>query len=53
MLKELKIGAFSFVDYSVCEIANVPMIEVIEIGESRVYSSNFIDADLVLKGCEG
>ena len=53
VLKELKIGIFSFVDYSVCEIANVPMIEVIEIGESRVYSSNFIDADLVLKGCEG
>ena len=52
-LKELKIGASSFIYYPVCEIANVSMLEVIEIGESRVYSSNFIDADLVLKGCEG
>ena len=32
-LRELKIGCFSFSDYSVCEIENVPSLEVIEIGE--------------------
>lgn len=53
MLKELKIGANSFTDYSVCEIANVPMLEVIEIGDTIADSNNFRNADLVLKSCEG
>ena len=53
VLKELKIGIFSFVDYSVCEIANVPMLEVLEIGDTQADTSNFIKADLVLKSCEG
>ena len=32
-VRELKIGPYSFSDYSVCEIENVPSLEVIEIGE--------------------
>ena len=32
-LRELKIGLHSFSDYSVCEIENVPSLEVIEMGE--------------------
>ena len=53
VLKELKIGVFSFTDYSVCEIGNVPMLEVIEMGDTRVFSAVFSHADLVLKSCEG
>ena len=30
-LRELKIGRYSFIDYSVCEIENVPSLEVIEM----------------------
>ena len=32
LLRELKIGCYSFTNYSVCEIENVPSLEVIEIG---------------------
>ena len=32
-LRELRIGCHSFSDYSVCEIENVPSLEVIEMGE--------------------
>ena len=32
-LREVKIGRGSFSDYSVCEIENVPSLEVIEMGE--------------------
>ena len=31
-VRELKIGRCSFSDYSVCEIENVPSLEVIEMG---------------------
>ena len=48
-LKELKIGRRSFMDYSVCEIANVPSLEVIEIGELNEASCNFCYASLELK----
>ena len=48
-LKELKVGCKSFVDYSVCEIANVPSLEVIEMGELNALSSNFCYASLELK----
>ena len=58
-VRELKIGCDSFADYSVCEIENVPSLEVIEMGE-RVYwdessngSYNFYYASLELKSdCE-
>ena len=48
-LRELKIGCYSFSDYSVCEIENVPSLEVIEIGELYGISSNFKYASLELK----
>ena len=43
-LRELKIGRHSFADYSVCEIDNVPSLEVIEMN-----SNSFHDAPLELK----
>ena len=48
-LRELKIGHHSFSDYSVCEIENVPSLEVIEIGELNEISWNFRYASLELK----
>ena len=48
-LRELKIGCFSFSDYSVCEIENVPSLEEIEMGEIKEYSYNFHYASLELK----
>ena len=44
-LRELKMGCYSFNDYSVCEIENVPSLEVIEIGGG----SNFEYASLDLQ----
>ena len=52
-LRELKIGCYSFSDYSVCEIENVPSLEVIEMGDLNGDSSNFYHASLELKSdCE-
>ena len=48
-LKELKIGNHSMEQYSVCEIANVPSLEVIEMGELNEVSWNFYYASLELK----
>ena len=48
-LRELKIGCLSFNYYSVCEIENVPSLEVIEMGELNQNSWNFICASLELK----
>ena len=48
-LRELKMGRYSFSDYSVCEIENVPSLEVIEMGELNEYSRNFNHASLELK----
>ena len=45
----LKIGCYSFCDYSVCEIESVPSLEVIEMGEMDEYSCNFCCASLELK----
>ena len=44
LLRELKIGRYSFSDYSVCEIENVPSLEVIEMGELNEESYNFSHA---------
>ena len=53
-LRELKIGCQAFKDYSVCEIENVPSLEVIEMGDLNKYSGNFNYASLELKsGCDG
>ena len=52
-LRELKMGCFSFSDYAVCEIENVPSLEVIEVGELNEVSANFCYASLELKSdCE-
>ena len=52
-LRELKMGCCSFSDYSVCEIENVPSLEVIEMGELKRDSYSFFAASLELKsGCE-
>ena len=48
-LKELKMGRFSFSDYSVIEIENVDALEVIEIGDLNEKSYNFYSASLELK----
>ena len=50
-LKELKIGYWSFSDYSMCEIENVPSLEVIEMGELNEDRWNFYHASLELKSC--
>ena len=48
-LRELKIGYYSFSDYSICEIENVPSLEVIEMGELDELSLSFKYASLELK----
>ena len=48
-VRELKIGRYSFNDYSVCEIENVPSLEVIEMGELNEWSYIFDSAPLELK----
>ena len=48
-LRELKIGYWSFTDYAVCEIENVPSLEVIEMGELNELSCSFYKASLELK----
>ena len=48
-VRELKIGRYSFSDYSVCEIENVPSLEVIEMGELNENSYSFCYASLELK----
>ena len=52
-VKELKIGCLSFFDYDVCEIENVPSLEVIEMGGLNERSINFSYASLELRSdCE-
>ena len=48
-IRELKMGLDSFCDYSVCEIENVPSLEVIEMGDLNEDSHNFWHASLELK----
>ena len=48
-VKELRIGRFSFSDYSRCEIESVPSLEVIEIGDLKESSYNFFSASLELR----
>ena len=43
-LKSLKMGRFSFSDYTVCEIDNVDALEVIEMGELSELSEIFLYA---------
>ena len=48
-LKSLKMGRYSFSDYSVCEIENVDALEMIEMGDLNEWSCNFHYASLELK----
>ena len=48
-VRELKIGCYSFSDYMVCEIENLPSLEVIEMGELNGDGCNFYHASLELK----
>ena len=48
-LKSLKMGCYSFSDYSVVEIENVDALEVIEMGELNEDSYSFKYASLELK----
>ena len=48
-LKSLKMGRYSFSDYTVCEIKNVDALEVIEMGDLDELSYNFMYASLELK----
>ena len=52
-LRELKIGCYSFFDYSVCEIENDAGLEVIEMGELNKEAYNFFYASLELKSDSG
>ena len=42
-------GCYSFSNYSVCEMENLPSLEVIEMGLLSKTSSNFCHAPLELK----
>ena len=48
-LKSLKMGRYSFSDYTVIEIENVDALEVIEVGDVNKESYNFYYASLELK----
>ena len=48
-LRELKMGRCSFSDYSVCEIENVPSLEVMEMRGLNQWSGSFWYASLELK----
>ena len=48
-VRELKMGHYSFNEYSMCEIESVPSLEVIEMGELNETSRNFSHASLELK----
>ena len=48
-MKSLKMGRYSFSDYTVIEIENVDALEVIEIGDLHEKSYNFCIASLELK----
>ena len=48
-LKSLKMGRYSFSDYTVIEIENVDALEVIEMGDLDELSCNFYCASLELK----
>ena len=48
-MRELKMGCWSFSDYVVCEIENMPSLEVIEMGELDEENHTFFYASLELK----
>ena len=48
-LKKLIIGAYSFREYSICELKNLPAVEVIEMSAVNDWSESFMSASLELK----
>ena len=48
-LKKVIIGAYSFREYSICEIQNLPAVEVIAMGVVNDWSESFMSASLELK----
>ena len=48
-VKELKMGRYSFLGYSTCEIEEDDSLEVIEMGELNEETSNFYDGDCKLR----
>ena len=48
-LKELKIGHWSFSDYSTCKLDNLPSLEGIEMGEGTLWTYSFYCASLEMK----
>ena len=48
-IKSLKIGRYSFSDYTACIVSGVPSLEVIEMGDLNENSYNFVYASLELK----
>ena len=48
-MKELKIGRYSFSDYTMCIVNAVPSLEVIEMGDLNEYDYSFYYASLELK----
>ena len=49
-LKELKMGRYSFSDYTLCEIEDTPALEFIEIGDLKNDSCNFFHGSFQLTG---
>lgn len=49
VMRELKIGSDSFINYSICEIERMNSLEVIEIGDSDWGKSSFACASLELR----
>ena len=49
LIRELKMGCYSFSDYSLYMIENVNSLEVIEMGELNAESFNFYYANFQLK----
>ena len=51
LMIELRMGRYSFRDYSVCEIEDLPSLEVIEMGDLHEESDSFrLTPKLELKG---
>lgn len=48
-LKKVIIGSYSFREYSICEIQNLPAVEMIVMGTVNDWSESFMSASLELK----
>ena len=48
-LKKVIIGAYSFREYSICELKNLPAVEVIALSAVNDWSESFMSASLELK----